>query len=398
MLIRKNESFPLRYLVSLGAGTHQIPLIRTALDMGLRIIAVDRNASAPGFMHSDLRIQESTSNDKEIYRKLRELLFDGVIEAVMSKSYGEAVCTASKLNRVFGVEHIDPDICADFLSKKAMKKRLEEAGIPVPPRRTVSRGSLKRIDPGDYPLVVKPDKGHAKKGVFLVRKEGELKKALKDDPRLVIEKQIRGDEIIAAGLVHRGNFHLISISDKVRSPEPWFLDLEHSTPSRHAEKAPEIGKMGDSIARAFRLVNTPLVMELILSEEGIFCIEAVPEFGGEYLPEYLVPESTGIDFIKLAISSLTGRKITLPPYREQSALVIRYLTGTGGTLQSIDSRAPAGMEDVIYSRALKRPGARVEQPQTNLDRVGVVITRGKNLEEARQRAVEAGESFNIRII
>lgn len=397
MLFRKKDPSPLRYLVSLGAGTHQVPLILRAREMGLHVIAVDRNVSAPGFMHSDLRIQESISNDKEIYRKLRELMFDGIIGAVMSKSYGEAICTASKLNRMFDIDHIDPDICPDFLSKRAMKKRLQDGGIPVPPRLIVSRGNLKRIGRDDYPLVVKPDRGHAKKGVFLVRGESDLKKALKEDKRLVVEKRITGDEIIAAGLVHRGTFHLISLSDKVRSPEPWFLDLEHSTPSRYAKRSGEIEETGQGIARAFGLVNTPLVMEFIVTDKGLFCIEAVPEFGGEYLPEFLIPESTGIDFMQLAIESATGGEVTVPGYGEQSALVIRYLTGTRGTLQSMDPRTPSRLKGIIFSRALKELGARVDQPRSNLDRIGVVVARGDTLEEARQRAREAGDSFRIRI-
>ena len=55
-----------KLFVSIAAGANQIPLIKAAREMGYRVISVDQNTAAPGFIFSDIRIQESIKNKNEI--------------------------------------------------------------------------------------------------------------------------------------------------------------------------------------------------------------------------------------------------------------------------------------------------------------------------------------------
>lgn len=48
-------------IISLAAGKSQLPLIKSAKKMGLQVVAIDRNPSAPGFDFADIIINENKS-------------------------------------------------------------------------------------------------------------------------------------------------------------------------------------------------------------------------------------------------------------------------------------------------------------------------------------------------
>ena len=89
-MLWKNSKSRVKYFVSIGAGYNQIPLIQEAKKQGFNVIGIDKNASSPGFIKCDLKDQESIDDYKEIYTKLQELLFDGKIFGILTKSYGNA--------------------------------------------------------------------------------------------------------------------------------------------------------------------------------------------------------------------------------------------------------------------------------------------------------------------
>ena len=142
-----------------------------------------------------------------------------------------------------------------------------------------------------------------------------------------------------------------------------------------------------------------MIMEVIVDrDEKLYLIEAVPEFGGEFIPDVLVPHRTGYNFIAQSIRALTDTGFK-PPIRkkEKNACVVKYITGTDGTLLSCNPKGPSHIKGTVFSRIFKIIGSEVKNPATNLDRLGVVVTKGKTVEEAVEIAERSVESFNIRI-
>jgi len=128
----KKEKNPIKFFVSIGAGINQFPLIQEAKKMGFNVIGVDGNVQASGFVQCDLKIQESIENFKDIYTKLLELLIDGAIVGVMTKSYGIAIKSTSYLTNKFNIPFMPFDRTDDFINKKKMKSVFKEHGIATP--------------------------------------------------------------------------------------------------------------------------------------------------------------------------------------------------------------------------------------------------------------------------
>lgn len=400
---RKRAKGAPRYLVSIGAGINQIPLIREAKVLGFSVIGVDANTAAAGMIHCDLKIQESAEDYDEIYVKLREFIIDGAIAGVLSKSYGPSIRTACYLAEKFDITLIPFRRAGDFLDKARMKETFAEGGITSPAHLTlIDRKKTRGLERFSYPLIVKPAVGHAKRGVRLIANEREMKGHLAGWDGVhpvIVEEYVEGDEIIAAGIVRGGRYHLVDISDKVLSDPPFFVDLAHLSPSRHFGMKDAISATGQRVADAFEIRTSPLIMELRVTPAGaLHLIEAVPEFGGEFIPDILIPRRTGYNFIAETIRAATGMDFSAPsPRAGRKSVVVKYITGRKGTLLSFTPEKAEAMKGVAFVRIFKEIGAPIVTPETNHDRVGVVVAEGKTREDAVDSADAAIERLNIRI-
>ena len=395
----------IQFFVSIGAGLNQIPLIREAKKQGFNIIGVDYNPAAPGFVYCDLKIQESIVDYNDIYHKLQELLVDGDIRGVMTKSYGAAITTTAFLSSKFNIPFLPKDSCDNFIDKIKMKNLFKKHKIPTSEILSSSMNGVKtKIDSKRFPVIFKPSTGHGKIGVKLLNSMHELKNHIKSNElsgkSFILEDFIRGDEIIALGIVNNSQYHLVDITDKKTSPLPNFVDYMHISPSKYYHLFDNIQEIGQAVSNAFSIVSSPLIMELIVTDTGkMYLIEAVPEFGGEFLTDILVPTRTGYNFIGEAIKAHTRTGFNPPTASKKikKSVVVQYIIGSKGILASCNPQGPSRMRQTIFSRILKEIGSAVTEPVNNLDRIGVVAVKGKNVEEAAANADKAAESFNIRI-
>ncbi|HOS40325.1 MAG TPA: ATP-grasp domain-containing protein [Spirochaetota bacterium] len=401
---KKSAQHQNTFLVSIGAGFNQLPLIDEARKQRYHVIGVDRDSRAAGFIKCDIKIQESLENHHDIYLKLRELLIDGQIKAVLSRSYGIAVRTACYIANQLRIPMMPFERVDQCINKRAMKEAFARNGIVTPQYRIITpKTAAARLRKEPFPAIIKPVVGHAKTNVRRVNDAAALSEFLASAPpdhEWILEEFIDGEEIIAVGIVHKKRFHLVEASDKVKTNPPHFVDIMHVAPSRHLDRRREICEIGQRLAEAFDMYTTPLVMELI-AEPGkrLHLIEAVPEFGGEYLADYLIPTHTGYNLFGETIRAVSDTGFTPPQLdRARGAVAVRYITGTPGTLASFNPENPKGLRDTVYSRIFREVGAQVKSPTSNHDRIGVVITKGKTADEAVESACRAEESFNLRII
>lgn len=404
MFLNKKHKKGIRYFISIGAGVNQMPLIRAAKNLGFQVIGVDSNASAPGFIKCDLKIQESIEDYQEIHTKLLELLIDGKIEGILTRSYGAAIKTASYLSEKFDIPFIPFERCEDFINKKRMKDILINYEITTPPVHPLSpKSKLNKLNDSQFPIIVKPLEGHAKTDVRFMKTIAELSRFMsqsnKNESGFIYEQYIPGDEIICVGVIINKTYHLIDITDKVTTFPPYFVDRIHTSPSRYYHLFDKIEAIGQKVSEAFDIITSPMIMEFIVDpNEELHLIEAVPEFGGEFLSDIVIPSRLGYDVFSEMIKAVTGGTPDLPQKKKtRDVVVCRYVIGERGVLTSFNPGGPKKIRGVLFSRIFKEIGAEIRKPVTNLDRIGVVIVKGKTAEEALQLSEDAEASFNIRI-
>jgi len=116
----------LRLLV-LGAGRQQLGLLTAARRRGLVVVAVDRDAAAPGFRHADRRALISFEDEPALHRLAEAERIDGVISPANDWSVGIAARIAHRL----GLPHpLDPRTAALASSWLKQRECFEECGLP----------------------------------------------------------------------------------------------------------------------------------------------------------------------------------------------------------------------------------------------------------------------------
>jgi biotin carboxylase len=391
----------LQLFISIGAGLNQIPLIEEAKRIGFQVIGVDKNSNAEGFVRCDIAIKESIEDYRAVYRRLRELHINGDIRGVLSRSYGPAIKTACFIANKLKIPMIPFKRIDDFIYKDRMKKVLQNIRIDSPDYHRIDKTNLNRISEAFYPFVIKPLMGHAKRDVKLISNKADLKSFLSlYEGNYLIEKYIEGDEIIALGITHQRKYHLIAITDKIKISPPYFVDIMHIFPSKYFHLMDKIIDWGQRVTDGFGIITSPLVMEIIVDrKEKMHLIEAVPEFGGEYLPDILIPTATGYNFFREAINAASNSAFTSPPKNNiKNAVVVKFITGECGTLASFNPTNHDETEEIIFSRIFKNIGSEIKRAVTNHDRIGAVISRSEKREDAIIAAERGVESLNVRII
>ncbi|HPQ52888.1 MAG TPA: hypothetical protein PK253_06525, partial [Spirochaetota bacterium] len=71
------------------------------------------------------------------------------------------------------------------------------------------------------------------------------------------------------------------------------------------------------------------------------------------------------------------------------------ITGRAGTIQSVQDNGDTHSRDLIFGKMFKKQGDITARPATNHDRIGVVITGGKNREQAIDNAEQEVEKKKI---
>ena len=144
----------MKTVLVVGAGRYQRPVIRKARELGIRVVAVDRNPDAPGLAEADIGRVVDFSSPGAVLEEVRDLGIDGVLTVQAER----AVPMIAELAEALGVPGIGVDTARLMTNKLAMRARLAEAGVPQPRFATVqtageARSALAEIG---LPAVLKP--------------------------------------------------------------------------------------------------------------------------------------------------------------------------------------------------------------------------------------------------
>ncbi|AOP34477.1 biotin carboxylase [Leptospira tipperaryensis] len=328
------------YFLSIGAGINQVPLISSATNLGYTVIAVDQSDRAPGLGLVPLRILESVTEYRKILKTASELPLQGKIVGVGTRSYGKATYTTSYIADKMKLRYAplaSVEICSD---KNLLKAAAERVGILVPESLDLHSG----ISKTQFPFVLKPARGNSKEGIRTFYHPEEWEHYLKSKKKLprpktsakkknaasVAEKEewiaqeyIPGFEITVCGLVQNKEFFPASISHKDVTSYAPYLEIAHTLPFLHPELVGEILLNCRALVSATKMNNCPFVAEFRINPLGeIYLIEAVPEVGGEFLADYLIPNYFGTFYFENLVRLLVGEKIK--PFVQFSQVPKKY--------------------------------------------------------------------------
>lgn len=396
-------------MMILGAGALQVPAIKKAKEMGYEIILVDYDPDAVGFELADVKLVVSTLDQEEVLKQARIYKPDVVIT---STSDGP-VRTAAYVNEQLGKQpdlSYEDSLCATI--KSYMRERLKECHIPIPQYFVVKNGKefQDAVQALNGDMIVKPADNAGSRGVVLIKKDAQSGKTQPEDTLAVyeysksnsrngvvmVEEFMEGEEVSVESMTVNGETTIITITDKMTTPPPYFVELGHAEPSRHPAKLQEqIREITKQAVAAIRLQNGPSHTEVKLTKNGPKIVELAARLGGDFITSRLVPLSTGVDMVGNSVILATGGQVELAKKWDKGA-AIRFISGESGTIKQITVPKevygfPGIEEIVLYNKA----GDTSNGTKSSNDRLGHVIATGKDAKEAFERATEVLNRISV---
>jgi len=389
----------------LGASGLQVPAIQKAKEKGLYVYVLDFNPHAVGIQYADRFLEISTIDKEAVYQAALKYKPDYIITSTSDMP----VRTVSWVNEQLGKSSDISYKGAIFATDKiAMRNRMKESGVPIPLYHEVKDFdeflSVAETMPDRF--VLKPADNAASRGVVMVDKNDnpDLEEIYKYSIRYsrsgeaLVEEYMEGPEVSVESYTINGEPHIITITDKIITDLPFFVELGHTEPSRLTqEQQEEIKRVAYAAIKAIGMQNGPNHTEIKVTPAGAKLVEIAARLGGDYITSRLVPLSTGVDMIECSFATLLNEEVHYKNTMSQGS-AIRFIQGKKGLLSSIE-----GVETALQMRGVQevelymKPGEHIKRPENSSDRIGHVIAIGKDAGEAAQNAEAALAAIHVQV-
>lgn len=377
----------------------QLPAIKKAKSMGLKVVAVDMNPKAVGFREDGV-IKEviSTIDTPAIIEAAKRNRVDGVMTIASDMPMRSVAAVADEL----GLVGISKETAIKATDKGEMRMALRKSGVPIPDFYRVRskeeyRSAVNKIKEAGYKCIVKPADNSGSRGIDLlsdfeqetIDNAYEYSKQSSRSGDLMVEEYMEGDEVSVESLSIDGICHVIQITDKLTTGAPYFVEMGHSQPSVLSEDTKEkIRQITIAANKAIGIENGPAHTEIKITKDGPKIIELGARLGGDNITTHLTPLSTGVDMVECCINIAMGMAVNLNT-RMNRGSAIRYFPLEKGKIKNIEGVEQAQkIPGVVQVSIVHGVGESVNGIKNSGDRVGFVITEGDDAKAAVDAAMQ----------
>ena len=396
-------------MLFVGAGRHQKRAIKRAQELGLRVVAVDRNGEAPGLAEADVGEVVDFTDVEAVTEAGRRNAVDGVLTVSADRAVPVVAAVAERL----GLPGIGSETAHLMTHKIAMRTRLADAGVPQPRYaavRSVHDGHA-ALDTVGLPAVLKPADSGGQRGVFRLESrddlDAHLHAAIAESPseEAILESYHEGLELNGLAIVRGGRVTPLTLSDRLRPPGIGFgVGWIHVYPSRlFADPLTEAEQAVVSTVHALGLKDGIAFPQLIVGEDDrAYMIECAARIPGGQMAD-LAMHAVGVDLVEIALRQALGVDVPdeLVTPRFQKPLAIRFLTAQPGPLPTGRVRSVGPLDKVlafpgvVQADVFIQPGETIRPVRLDGDRRGYVIAVGDTNVEALERAEAAATLLDV---
>ena len=394
-----------------GAGRHQRRAIRRAQELGLSVVAVDRNPEALGLGDADFAEVVDFMNVEAVAEIGRKHSVDGVLTVSADRAVPVVAAVAERL----GLPGIGTETAHLMTHKVAMRTRLAEAGVPQPRYAAVrsvheAHAALARVG---LPAVLKPADSGGQRGVFRIESrddvDAHMHAALAESPteEAILESFHEGLELNGLAIARGGRVTPLTLSDRLRPPGVGFgVGWIHVYPSRlFADPLTEAEQAVVSTILALGLRDGIAFPQLIVGEDDRpYMVECAARIPGGQMAD-LAWHAVGVDLVEIALRQALGLDVPdeLVTPRFQKPLAIRFLTAEPGPLPTGRVRNVGPLDKVlafpgvVQADVFLQQGEVIRPVRLDGDRRGYVIAVGDTNVEALERAEAAATLLDVEV-
>jgi biotin carboxylase len=394
-----------------GAGRHQRRAIAQARERGLRVVAVDRNAAAPGLALADAAEVVDFTDVQQVTEVARRERVDGVLTVSADRAVPVVAAVAEEL----GLPGIGTGTAHRMTHKLTMRDVLAAAGVPQPPYATLcsTLDIDAALDSVRLPAVLKPVDSGGQRAVFRVETPAELERnlaeAIEESPTrtALLEEFVEGTEMNGIVIARDGSLTLLTLSDRLRPPGIGFgVGWIHVFPPSVNGPALSLSeRVAVDSVRALGMRDGIAFPQLIASPDGpVVVVEVAARIPGGQMAD-LVRHAVGVDLVDVALRQALGEDVpdedALPQFRQP--LAIRFFTASPGPLPTGRVTRIGSLDPVLAADGVVQAETYLELDETirpvrrDGDRRGYVIAVADSPEQALARAEHAAGLLEVEV-
>jgi biotin carboxylase len=391
-----------------GAGRHQRRAILRAQELGVRVVAVDRNADAPGMRGADVAEAVDFRDVPAVIDVARRHSVDGVLTI----SADRAVPVVAAVAEAAGLPGIGTDVAHRMTHKVAMRRRLAEEGVPQP--RFAAARDLREArlaaDTVGFPAVLKPADSGGQRGVFRLESvddlDAHLHAALAESStgEVILESFVDGLELNGLAVARAGEAVPLTLSDRLRPPGIGFgVGWIHVYPATiFGDVLEEAERVTVHAVHALGLRDGIAFPQLLVADNRVLVIEVAARIPGGQMAD-LARHAVGVDLVEVALRQALGDPVPdeLVVPRFTQPLAIRFLTAAPGPLPTGKVVSVGTLDKVlafpgvVQADVFLQEGETIRPVRLDGDRRGYVIAVADTNVEALERAEAAARLVDV---
>lgn len=390
----------MRALVIPGGVPH-IELIKQLKSRGITTILADGNQNAIARPYADIFYNVDILNALGV----AEIAKKEKVDFVLTVCADQVLLVVAEVSELLGLPcYIDYETAQNVSDKIRMKRIFKSIGVP-----TTSYVETKHLDLGEiatlrYPLVVKPTDAYSSKGVRKATNEEELKqyyaeaKKLSRNGSVIVEEFFSGEEISVDAFVTNGKVKILTISnsEKIKDKDR-FVIFRGRYPAKVSEilliKIEEIAQL---IADGFGLVNSPLLIQLLISGDDVSVLEFCARTGGN-MKWLLIKYSCGVDVIKATIDITLGLEPEIEQIDTGNNIVVNEFVycypGVFDHFEGFDEMLKQGFINEFYPIRIK--GTKMHDVTSSSDRIAGMNIVAESLSDFNRKHATILENVKV---
>lgn len=297
----------------LGAGPHQLPGIRKAVDLGFYVITVDYLPENVGHKFSHQYVNCSTLDKEGVLRAARELDIDGIVTFAES-----AMPTMAFVAEQLGLPGGCPWAVQTMLNKARFRtfQREHELNHPDFVRGQCLQDIEKEIATLSPPLMFKPVDATGSRGVSRVDKIDhehcsaaiEYAQGYSRSKTVCVEEFVDGTDVSGDGFLLNGQLFAV-ITHKHKNG---YVPTGHSLPTNISTEDQE-RVFAEVLANCCAVGYTggPLDFDVRVSPDRVTVLEMTPRLGANGIP-MIIRRATGVDLITATLRFALGESVKFP--------------------------------------------------------------------------------------
>ena len=380
----------MKKILILGAGIYQVPLIRTAHEMGLYTVVASIPGKYPGFAMADKAAYINTIDCEAVLALAREEKIDGIVTA------GTDVCvpTQGYVCDKLGLCGPSYEAACMAQSKLLMKREFAKHGVNTAEFAEIDihdANPVAACEKIGYPVIFKAVDTSGSRGITRVDGPDGIPYAYSEviasthAEFYLVEKYLEGEEFGAQAFVHHGEIRFILPHGDYVFHGDTGVPIGHFAPYDIPASVVEDCKaqLRKAVA-ALGIDNCAVNADFMLCDGRAYVLEIGARAGATCLVE-MTSEYFGIDYYRQIINCAMGDATDFAPKHSngQPCVVMLFQAERSGTIKSIDM----GVQNDSHVRDISldySEGDAVRQFRKGPDRIGQCIVVADSVAEGKR--------------